>query len=137
MVNLRISEKNIKVIIMLETTQEDLTRIMEIAIKIKNDLATEQTDLFGNPIVKWGTAKMMTEMVLDQFPKSRENDDYGIEVFKQLYKANNIPLPRSAAELFRRSRQKFQEKGEYEASPEVKEARGKAAEWVRSNAKYL
>jgi hypothetical protein len=115
--------------------QDDLNEIIRLTSKIKENLP--QQDLFGNQIVEWGTAKMITEMVLDQFPKARDNDDYGIEMFRQLYTKAGLPIPRSSAELFRRTRQKFQEKGEYEASPEVKEARMKKAEWMKQNVKYI
>jgi hypothetical protein len=115
--------------------QQEIGEIIRLAEKVRDGL--KQMDVYGHPIVEWGTAKMITEMVLDQFPKSREDDDYGIEMFKQLYIKSNLPLPKSAAELFRRTRQKFQEKGEYEAPPEVKEARMKKAQWIRENVKYL
>ena len=116
-------------------SQDDLNEIIRLASKVKENLP--QQNLFGNQIVEWGTAKMITEMVLDQFPKARDDDDYGILMFRQLFVRAGLPIPRSSAELFRRTRQKFQEKGEYEASPEVKEARMKKAEWMKQNVKYI
>lgn len=115
--------------------QQEIEEIILLAEKIRDGL--KQMNIYGHPIVEWGTGKMITEMVLDQFPKSRDDDDYGIEMFKQLYLKSNLPLPRSSAELFRRTRQKFQERGEYEASPETKEARMKKMQWIKENVKYL
>lgn len=115
---------------------EELTQINRIASRVRVDFKG-QLKLGGEPVVDFGVAKFIVQMVLDHFPKTRDSDLELIDFCKAVYAKAEITTNSNYYETWRRTRQKLQEQGFYEASPEVQEARKKKQEWMKENVKYL
>lgn len=110
--------------------QSDLSEIIRIAQAAKEK--AKQYDLQGNLVIEIGTAKEVVSMVLDHSQGARNDDDVFFEQCRIYCDSLKIPYSAKTQETWRRCRQYFQNKGWWEADPEIKQARMlKAKEWQK------
>ena len=117
----------------MNTMQDDLNEIVFLATKLKDKLSEGQTTLEGKLVIEQGIAVKIVEQVLDRFERARDSDLVLFKYCEGFYKRLGLPLGSNPYETWRRTRQKFQARGWYQASEEVQKARKEKEKFMKIN----